>query len=68
MAAKDPAYGNFVMRTLERRNEVAATDDLQECMSKLEAHLSTQLVKAITIMSSSNAIKRSRRGRAAGNN
>ena len=67
MAAKDPAYAKLMMPTLKRHNEVAATDDPQESMSKLDTHLSTQLMKAVATMSASNATKRSGRGGAAGN-
>ena len=59
MAAKDAAYANLVMPTVERRNEVSAAGDLQESMTKLKTHLLTQLMKAVATMSSSNATKRS---------
>ena len=66
MSAKDPTYAKLVMPTLERRNEIAAADDLQESMNKLETHLSTQLMKAVATLSASNATKRAGKGGVAG--
>lgn len=56
------------MHTLEQRNEISAADDLHESMSKLEMHLSTQLMTAVANISDNNATKRSDRGGTDGDN
>ena len=66
MSPKDPTCAKLVMLTLERRNEMAAADDLQESMSKMETHLSTQLMKEVATLSASHATKRASKGGAAG--
>lgn len=66
MAARDPVHAKLIMPSLERRNDVAAADDLQESMNKLDTHLNTQLMKAVATLAASNATKRSGNGKKKG--
>lgn len=43
MAAKDPVHAKMVLPNLQRRNDVAASDDLVEALEKLDSHMSSQL-------------------------
>ena len=45
---------------------MAVADDLQDSMSNFETHLSTQIMKTVATLSSSNATKRAGKGGAAG--
>ena len=64
--AKDLTYGKIVMPAIERHIEMAAVDELQELMSKLETYLSTQLLKEVATLSASNVTIRAGKGGAAG--
>lgn len=44
--------------TLDQRNDASDADDLQDPMTRLVTHLSTQLMKSVAILSSSKATKR----------
>lgn len=68
MAARDPTYAKMILPTLQQRNEVAAADDLNEAMDKLDSHMTTQLMKALGTLSASNATKWTWKGGAAGDN
>jgi hypothetical protein len=57
-AAKDPVHAKLVMPALESRNEISATDDLDEAIEKLDGHMATQLMKAVATLSANNAVKR----------
>lgn len=45
VSAEDPTYAKFILPTLERRGELAASDDL-DSLATLESHLTTQLMRA----------------------
>lgn len=53
-AAKYPSSAKLFMPSLEKSNKVAAAADLQDTMNKLDSHLSTQLMKAVSNLSDSN--------------
>ena len=57
MASKDPVYAKMVMPILEGRNDMAASEDLDEPLETLASHMSTQLMKAVATLSASNATK-----------
>jgi hypothetical protein len=63
--AKDPMHAKMVMPVLEGQSEIPATDDLDGVMEKLDAHMTTQIMKAATSLHATNAVKRSGDGGAA---
>ena len=65
MVARDPTYAKLVMPSLEQRNDLSAAEDLVEQMEKLEAHMSSQLMKAVANLSARNATGRAGKGGAA---
>ena len=67
-AARDPTYAKMILPTLQRRNEVAAADDLTESMDNLDSHMTTHLMKAVATLGASNATKRTGKGGRAGGN
>lgn len=56
---RDPLYAKTIMPALEQRNDVPATDDLEEAKEKLDSHLTTHLMKALATLSATNAMRRS---------
>lgn len=65
MASRDLTYVKMVLPSLERRGDVAASEDLIEPLEKLDSDLATPLMKAIATLGASNATKRAGRGGAA---
>jgi hypothetical protein len=65
LSAKDPQHARLVMPTLENQGLMAATDDIEETMERLDTHLATQLMKAAATLSANNAVSRSGAGGAA---
>lgn len=57
-AARDPTNAKLVMPALEQRYDMAPADDLDEAVTKLETHMTTQLMKAVASLSATNAVKR----------
>lgn len=60
MAAEDPTYAKMVLPTLDRKGDVVMADDLEKTMVELESHKSTQLIKAVAILSAINATNHSK--------
>lgn len=58
MASKDPVHVKMVLRSLEGRNDMAASEDLVEPLETLALHISTQWVNTVATLSVSNATKR----------
>lgn len=58
MDAKDTGYNKPAITNIERRNDVAAADDLHESMNKLKIHLSTALMKMVATLSANKLTKR----------
>jgi hypothetical protein len=65
-ASKDPMHAKLIMPVLEGRNDVAASDDLDDALDKLDSHMETQLMKAVASLSATNAVKRGSGDGAAG--
>jgi hypothetical protein len=65
-ASKDPMHAKLIMPVLEGRNDVAAADDLDDTLEKLDSHMATQLMKAVASLSATNAVKRGNGDGAAG--
>jgi hypothetical protein len=65
-SAKDPMHARLVMPALEGRNDVAAADDFDDTLEKLDTHMASQLMKAVSSLSATNAIKRGSGDGAAG--
>jgi hypothetical protein len=65
LSAKDPQHARLVMPALENQGVMAATDDIEDTMEKLDTHLATQLMKAAATLSANNAVGRSGAGGAA---
>jgi hypothetical protein len=57
-SAKDPTHAKLIMPALEGRNDVAAADDLNDALEKLDTHMAFQLMKAVASLSTTNAVKR----------
>lgn len=69
LASEDPTYAKLVLPALERRGDVAASDDLNKPLGNLESHMTTQLMKSMATLSASNATKLAQgRGGPADNN
>lgn len=68
MAHRDFTHARLVLPSLEQRYDVAAADDMVEPLEKLDAHMTSQLMKAVATLSASNATKRAgkKKGGAAG--
>jgi hypothetical protein len=64
-SAKDPMHARLLMPVLEGNNDTAATDDLDDVLEKLYAHMATHLMKADVSLHATNAVKRSGDGGAA---
>lgn len=62
IASKDPMYAKIVLPSLERRGDVIESDELDTPMSKLESHMTTQLMKAVDTLRASNAKNRAKGG------
>jgi hypothetical protein len=50
----------IAMPALEKQGRVAATDDIDGAMEKLDTHFATQLIKAAATLAANDAAKRSR--------
>jgi hypothetical protein len=57
-SAKDPTHAKLIMPALEGRNDIAAADDLDDTLKKLDTHMASQLMKAVASLSVTNAVKR----------
>lgn len=58
MAAEDPSTAKMLLPGLERRQDMTAEDDIVEVMEKLDTHLTTQLIKEVATLKTSNAGKK----------
>lgn len=66
LSLKDPTNEKIFLSIVEHRGDVAASDDLVGPLGHLESYMTTQIMKAVTTLSSSNAKNRSKgRGGAA---
>lgn len=59
MAADSPETAKMLQPGLERRQDMAAADDLVDTMDTLDSHMMTQLIKAVATLKASNAGKKS---------
>ena len=57
-AARDPTDAKLVMSALEQKYDMAPANDLDEAVSKLETHITTQLMKAVASLSATNTVWR----------
>lgn len=55
LAAKDPAYGKFVIPTPEESSSVPFANKLVESMEKLDSLFTTQIMNAVAIPGAQNA-------------
>jgi hypothetical protein len=58
-SAKDPLHAKLVMPVLEGSNDVAATDDLENVLDKLDSHMAMQLMEAAASLHATREVKRS---------
>lgn len=53
-------YAKMILPSLERCNDLSASDDIDETLEQNEYHLATKLMKEVPNLSASNAIKSSK--------
>eukprot|EP00737_Agarophyton_chilense_P000677 gb/GEZJ01000750.1/.p1 GENE.gb/GEZJ01000750.1/~~gb/GEZJ01000750.1/.p1 ORF type:complete len:164 (+),score=26.66 gb/GEZJ01000750.1/:414-905(+) len=59
VTAKDPTQEKLVLPMLEKKENIAAADDLEKPMGRLESHMETQIMKVVAALHASNATHRS---------
>lgn len=57
MAADDSTYVKMLLPALEKHGNLHASDALEETLKKLESHMTTQRMMAVSTRSSSKATK-----------
>lgn len=58
ISAEYPTYAKMVLPSLEHRGDLVASNDLTEPLETLQSHMTTQLMKVVATINSSNTTKR----------